>query len=86
MMIFRPQALEKVSDPDQLDQTLAIVRPRHVLAIGVVTAIVLAGLVWSFYSTAPVIVGGRGVLLSTAGVATVAAQGGGQIEQVLASP
>jgi NHLM bacteriocin system secretion protein len=86
MMIFRPQALEKVSDPDQLDQTLAIVRPRHVLAIGVVTAIVLAGLVWSFYATAPVIVGGRGVLLSTAGVATVAAQGGGQIEQVLASP
>ena len=84
--LFRPQALAKVTDPDQLDEALAIVRPRHVLAMGVVAAVVAAGFLWSLISTAPVIVGGQGVLLSTAGVAAVTAQGVGQVDQLLANP
>lgn len=84
--LFRPQAIAKVTDPDQLDQALAIVRPRHLLAMGAVITSVTAGLIWSIIATAPVIAAGQGVLQSTAGVATVTAEGGGRIEQLLVQP
>lgn len=74
--LFRPQALAKVSDPDQLDQALRIIRPQHLLGFGVVAAVMIAGLIWSVISTAPVKVGGPGVLLSPAGVASVTAPDG----------
>ncbi|EIC22727.1 NHLP bacteriocin system secretion protein [Thiorhodovibrio frisius] len=85
-MLFRPQVLAKVTDPDQLDQLLSVVRPRHVLGFGVVAAVMVAGLIWSILSTAPVIVGGPGVLLSSAGVAAVTAQGSGHIDAILVQP
>lgn len=85
-MLFRPQALAKVTDPDQLDQTLRIVRPRHVLGFGVVAAVMAAGLIWSMLSTAPVKVGGAGVLLSPAGVVTVTALDAGHVDRLLVQP
>jgi len=82
-MLFRPQALAKVTDPDQLDWALRIVRPRHVLGFGVVAGVLVAGLIWSMVSTAPVKVGGPGVLLSPAGVSAVTALDAGHIDQFL---
>jgi len=85
-MLFRPQAIAKVTDPDQLDQALAVVRPRHLLAMAVVLAGVAIGLIWSIIATAPVIAAGQGVLQSTAGVAMVTADGNGHIETLLVQP
>ncbi len=82
-MLFRPQALAKVTDPDQLDSALRIVRPRHVLGFGVVAGVLVAGLIWSMVSTAPVKVSGQGVLLSPLGVAAVTALDAGHIDQLL---
>jgi len=82
-MIFRPQALTKVTDPDQLDSALRIVRPRHVLGFGVVAGILVAGLIWSMLSTAPVKVSGQGVLLSPLGLAAITALDAGHIDQLL---
>lgn len=84
--LFRPQALAKVTDPDQLDQSLRLVRPRHLLGFGVVAVVVLAGLVWSLIATAPVKIAGQGVLLSPAGVAAVTAPDAGHIERILVQP
>jgi HlyD family secretion protein len=84
--LFRPQALAKVSDPDQLDQALRIVRPQHVLGFGVVATVMIAGLIWSVISTAPVKVGGPGVLLSPSGVASVTAPDAGHIERLFVRP
>ena len=85
-MLFRPQALAKVTDPDQLDWALRIVRPRHVLGFGLVAGVLVAGLIWSMVSTAPVKVGGPGVLLSPAGVSSVTALDAGHVDQVLVQP
>ena len=52
--LFRPQALAKVTDPDQLDQSLRLVRPCHLLGFGVVAVVLGAGLAWSLIATAPV--------------------------------
>lgn len=84
--LFRPQALRKVSDPDQLDQAMRIVRPVHGLAFALVGLVILAGLTWGFISTAPVMVAGPGVLLSPSGVASITAPDGGHIDRVLVKP
>lgn len=84
--LFRPQVLAKVTNPDQLDQSMRLVRPRHLLGFGVVAAVLVAGLLWSLVATAPVKVAGQGVLLSPAGVATVTARDAGHIDQILAQP
>jgi HlyD family secretion protein len=83
---FRPQALAHVTDPDQLDQALHLVRPRHLLGFGVVFAVLLAALVWSLFATAPVKSDGQGVLLSPAGVAAITARDAGQIAELLVQP
>ncbi len=84
--LFRQEALDKISDPDQLDQTLQLVQPRHVLGVGVGILVIVGGLVWSILSTAPEKVNGHGVLLSPAGVANVTTPGTGRIERLLVSP
>lgn len=84
--LFRPQALAKVTDPDQLDQSLRLVRPCHLLGFGVVAVVLGAGLVWSLIATAPVKVSGPGVLLSPAGVAAVTTRDTGNIDQLLVRP
>lgn len=85
-MLYRPAAMAKVTDPDELDRTLEIVRPMHVLGLGLVAAVMLAGLVWSILATAPERVGGEGVLLSSAGVAVVTSPDTGWVERLLVRP
>jgi len=84
--LFRPQSLAKVTNPDQLDQALRVVRPQHVLGFALIALVMLAGLIWSVLSTAPIKASGPGVLLSAAGVASVTAPDGGRIEQLLVKP
>ncbi|MFA5626439.1 MAG: NHLP bacteriocin system secretion protein [Thiohalomonadaceae bacterium] len=81
--LFRQQALAKVTNPDQLDQTLRVVRPRHVLGFLLILLIMLAGLIWSVLSTAPIKASGPGVLLSSSGVAAITAQDTGHVDQLL---
>ncbi|MFE8033729.1 NHLP bacteriocin system secretion protein [Thiohalocapsa marina] len=80
---FRTQALAKVSNPDQLDQALQIIRPVHRLGYGFVLLVVLTALLWSLIATAPVKVHGPGVLLSAGGVRVLTTQGAGRLQQWL---
>lgn len=84
MSLFRQVALDKVSNPDQLDRSLQIVRPLHWLGIWTLVLVLIGGFVWSILSTAPVTVQGQGLLLSTAGVVALSARSEGQVEAVLA--
>lgn len=84
--LFRAQALARIANPDQLDRVLQVVRPLHVLAVVTLGALVLAGLVWSIMSTAPVTVQASGILLSHEGVADVTAPAAGRVSQLLVAP
>ncbi|WP_295541874.1 NHLP bacteriocin system secretion protein [uncultured Thiohalocapsa sp.] len=81
--LFRTKALAKVSNPDQLDQALQIIRPAHWLGFGFVLIVVLSALTWSAIATAPVKVSGPGVLLSAGGVMGVTTEGSGRLTQWL---
>ncbi len=84
--LFRQAALDKISNPDQLDRVLSVVRPMHGIGISVAVALVLGGFAWSILSTAPVPVKGQGILLSAEGVAVVSSFSEGRIERILAGP
>lgn len=84
--LFRQAALDRISHPDQLDQALRVVPPAHKIGLAVIGAVLAAGIVWSFLSTAPEKVAGQGVLLSAAGVAEVTAPDSGRIETLLVQP
>ena len=80
--IFRSKAIAKISNPDQLDQALQIIRPAHWLGFGFVLLVILSAFVWSLIATAPVKVKGPGVLLSAGGVASVSTRGSGRLEMI----
>lgn len=81
--LFRQQALDHVADPDQLDANLQIVRPWAVYGLAFSALVVLSGLIWSMWATAPEKVSGTGVLLSPAGVSAVTAPDHGTVDQLL---
>ncbi|MBB5214276.1 NHLP bacteriocin system secretion protein [Parapusillimonas granuli] len=83
--LFRPEALEHTAGPDQLDQSLQLIRPAHAAGIAAVLLAVVALAAWSLVSFAPVKVHGQGIILSASGVAVISAPGGGQIERILVS-
>lgn len=84
--LFRPAALAKISNPDQLDHVLQVVRPLHIVGIAVVSMVLLAGVAWGILSSAPVKVKGQGILLSSEGVADVTAPSVGRLQQILVKP
>ncbi len=62
--LFRPAAMARISNPEQLDRVLQVVRPLHVLGLSAIALVLLAGFIWSVLSTAPVKVQGQGILLA----------------------
>jgi len=84
--LFRQAALDRISNPDQLDQVLRVVRPLHGVGIVAAVILVLGGFIWSILSTAPVSVRGQGIILSAEGVAVVSSLSEGRIERMLVEP
>jgi HlyD family secretion protein len=61
--IFRQAALDRVSSPEQLDQLIQVISPKHWLSLLAFGALVATGLGWSIVGRIPITVSGRGVLV-----------------------
>jgi HlyD family secretion protein len=61
--IFRQQALEHASSPEQLTQLMRVVSPKHWLALATCAALLGVTLLWGIYGRLPTTVMGRGVLI-----------------------
>lgn len=61
--IFRKEALERLSSPEQLDQLMQIVTPRSWLPLTALSGLLVCGLVWSFVGRIPVTTTGRGAMV-----------------------
>jgi NHLM bacteriocin system secretion protein len=61
--IFRPEALERFAAPDQLDQLMRVVNPKHWLVLVTFAALVVITLLWGVWGRLPTAVMGRGVLI-----------------------
>ncbi|MEO0455562.1 MAG: hypothetical protein AAF152_03135 [Cyanobacteria bacterium P01_A01_bin.114] len=61
--IFRKEALERLSSPEQLDQLMQIVTPRSWLPLAALGGLFAFGLLWSLLGRIPVTTTGRGVMV-----------------------
>ncbi len=77
--LFRKVALERLSNPEQLDQLMEVTSPRLWLALAGLAVIVVAALGWSVFGTIPEKVASRGIFLTTGGTVRVTAAAGGQL-------
>lgn len=61
--IFRKEALERLSSPEQLDQLMKIVTPRSLLPLLALGGLLGCGLLWSVLGKIPVTTTGQGALV-----------------------
>lgn len=61
--IFRQEALERLSSPEQLDQLMQIVRPRSWLPLATLGGLIAVGLIWSVVGRIPVTTTSHAVLV-----------------------
>lgn len=84
--LFRPEALERLSSPEQLDRIVQVTSPLAWLALLTTGAMLLAVVAWGFLGRLPMTVQGPGVLLRQGGLSTVPVVVPGQLVEVLAEP
>jgi HlyD family secretion protein len=62
--IFRQQALDRLSDPERLDQLMQVVSPKDWLPLGALAVFGALGILWSVFGNIPITVTGKGVLIN----------------------
>lgn len=76
---FREQALERLSSPEQLDQTMRVARPTGWFAVLLIFALTVVALVWASVSRAPINVTGPGILIEPGGIRDVVSTTEGKV-------
>ncbi|MGB3613096.1 MAG: hypothetical protein WBA10_04820 [Elainellaceae cyanobacterium] len=61
--LFRQESLERLSSPEQLDQLMQIVRPRHWIPLVALGVLMSLGILWSVVARIPRTVAGPGILV-----------------------
>lgn len=81
---YRKEALQVLSSPDQLGQSLSLVRPAWTIGLGALAGAVLLAIVAAAYVKVPIVVKASGIVLSSKGVLEVAvtAQHEGRIASI----
>ncbi|HAC65798.1 MAG TPA: NHLP bacteriocin system secretion protein [Cyanothece sp. UBA12306] len=77
--IFRQAALERLSSPEQLDQSIRFVSPQDWLILIGLGGIVTLGVCWSIWGRIPITVSGKGVLLNPRQVVPFQSPNSGQL-------
>lgn len=62
--LFRQEALERLSSPEQLDKLIQVVTCKDCLPLGGLAVLGFLGLLWSIFGKIPVTVSGQGVLIN----------------------
>ncbi|WP_445638419.1 NHLP bacteriocin system secretion protein [Nostoc sp. DSM 114161] len=61
--IFRPEALDRLSSPEQLDRAINVVKPQAWLTLATMGFVVAVAGVWSVFGKIPLAVTGQGILI-----------------------
>ncbi|AFZ42442.1 secretion protein HlyD family protein [Halothece sp. PCC 7418] len=77
--LFRQQALEELSSPEQLDQVVQVVNPRAWIPLTAIGVLITATAIWGFMGRLPLKVSGQGVLMRPKEVVPVEGSGRGKI-------
>jgi len=81
--IFRQEALERMSSPEQLDELMPVTSPRGWIALAGLSVLLVLAVLWGIFGSIETIVRGNGVLVRPAGVQSIDAPADGVVKQVL---
>lgn len=85
--IFREKSLQKLADPEQLDQLFTVTSPRAWLILLTIGALLIVTLIWGIYGKIPTQITGQGILLSrNQGIFDATADESGRIKDILVFP
>ena len=83
--IFRKAALDKIASPDQMDQSMTVVRPSTVLALISVFIMMLVAVLWCVFGSVPEVLHGRGVIINIYKIESIKYPGNGIVENIFIS-
>lgn len=83
--VFRPEALARLSSPEQLDELMVVTDAKEWVALSALGFLLLIALAWSVFGSVPTSIQGSGVLLRQGGIYDIQATGAGQVLSVLTS-
>jgi hypothetical protein len=81
--LFRKEALESLSSPEQLNTLLKVTNPVAWLALGAALVLTVTAIAWGFLGSLAVTVSGPGVLLPEAGLRAVPSLTSGVLTEML---
>ncbi|MCW5700704.1 MAG: NHLP bacteriocin system secretion protein [Rhodospirillales bacterium] len=81
--IYRQAALDRLASPEQLDRPHTLVSARGWSALALLVAALFGGVVWALFSSAPVKVSARGIVLQQGGLREIVADAAGRIDQLM---
>ncbi len=81
--IYRQEALERLSSPEQLDMLMPVTDSRGWIALSGVGLLLLAALVWGVFGTVDSTVQGSGLLMRYGGFDWIAAPAAGRVTEIL---
>ncbi|WP_420548092.1 hypothetical protein [Curvivirga sp.] len=77
--MFRKKSLDKLHEPESLDQLLVVVTPRSVWTLASLVGVLIVVIAWGLLSRIPVTVDGFGILVKPGSIKTVQALGSGTV-------
>ncbi|HEY9629164.1 MAG TPA: NHLP bacteriocin system secretion protein [Coleofasciculaceae cyanobacterium] len=77
--LFRREAVERLSSPEQLDQLVEVVSPKAWLPLTAIAGLVIMALLWSVFGRLPITVTGQGVLVRPRRVVQFQSPSSGQL-------
>ena len=83
--LFRKVALERMASPEQLDQTIRVIKPGGWLALLGVALLLAAVISWSIIGSVPEKVIGNGVLISSGEIDSINSPATGMIKNIFVS-
>ena len=83
--IFRKAALDKIASPEQMDQSMTVIRPATVLALVSVFIMMVVAVLWCVFGTVPEVVRGKGVIINIDKIESIKYPGNGIVENIFIS-
>jgi HlyD family secretion protein len=77
--LFRQRALERIGSPDEFDRLVRVTSPRHWIGLTGLLVVVVAAVLWAFFSTIPTTEQGSGFLLPEGGLRPIQAPVQGEL-------
>lgn len=84
--LFRRQALERLQNPDRLDELLVVTGPRSWIAVGSLSTLLVAAMIWGIWGRVTTSVDGMGIFIRGGGLVRVVSVGSGTLWQTRVAP